>query len=276
MLKTRLLTVLVAVVLFAPLAAWASPLVLTLVFGLISGLILWEWLGLLAVSPAVRWLGLSAWAGLALGVLLDPWLLQTTWVMGLLGWVGLVWLLAIPVALYRAKTPTGLVAALISLWLMLGAWLSIWWALEESLGFLVSIFALTWIADTAAYFGGRAFGRHKLAPQISPGKTREGAVAAVLANLLFLWLGAHWWQGSFVQLVWQALGPWLASGAMLLLTLVSVMGDLHQSLLKRQAGVKDSGHLLPGHGGFFDRFDALVAVTPVSVLLVMVISHQVH
>jgi phosphatidate cytidylyltransferase len=185
------------------------------------------------------------------------------------GWVGLVWLLYVPYALWRVRTPNGPTAAITSAWLMLGTWAAVWLSREQSLAFMVSIFALVWLADTAAYFGGRALGRRKLAPRISPGKTWEGVITAVLANLVYLWLAAQFWSDSYPQVLVEGFGLIGAALMVVLLTAVSVMGDLHQSLLKRQAGVKDSGHLLPGHGGFFDRFDALIAVTPVALALLL-------
>jgi phosphatidate cytidylyltransferase len=126
--------------------------------------------------------------------------------------------------------------------------------------------AIVWIADTAAYFSGRAFGRRKLAPEVSPGKTWEGvygALAAVALYALCLLPFAH--DAGFAAPVDAAtVAAWLAF--MLLVTAVSVIGDLYESLLKRHAGVKDSGHVLPGHGGVLDRADALLAAMPFAAL----------
>ena len=127
--------------------------------------------------------------------------------------------------------------------------------------------ATVWIADTAAYFAGRAFGRRKLAPAISPGKTWEGvygALAAVAAYALALWPAARR-AGGFDDSGIAPLAGWIA--AALVLAALSVVGDLFESLLKRQAGVKDSGSILPGHGGILDRIDALLAAMPAAALL---------
>ena len=269
MLATRLLTVFVAAAFLIPFSLYANAWGFSVLAAMICGLVLWEWLALTSIGPAMRWLLLSVWVGLVVGALLDPWLIQTPWALGLVGWVGLVWLLYVPYALWRVRTPNGPTAAITSAWLMLGTWAAVWLSREQSLAFMVSIFALVWLADTAAYFGGRALGRRKLAPRISPGKTWEGVITAVLANLVYLWLAARFWSDSYPQLLVEGFGPIGAALMVVLLTAVSVMGDLHQSLLKRQAGVKDSGHLLPGHGGFFDRFDALIAVTPVALALLL-------
>jgi phosphatidate cytidylyltransferase len=115
---------------------------------------------------------------------------------------------------------------------------------------------LVWVADTGAYFSGKRFGRNKLAPAISPGKTREGLIGAVVAVCLYTAVAAYYF------------GLDIASTAYLLLlavilTLVSVAGDLYESVLKREHGVKDSGAILPGHGGILDRIDSVLAAMPV-------------
>ncbi len=120
------------------------------------------------------------------------------------------------------------------------------------------VLALVWIADTAAYFVGRAWGRRKLAPAISPGKTWEGALGGLLGALAYAIIGGFWIQG----IAWP---PFLAAAA--LLAMVSIAGDLFESAAKRQAGVKDSGSLLPGHGGVLDRIDSATAALPLAALL---------
>jgi len=129
--------------------------------------------------------------------------------------------------------------------------------------------AIVWVADIAAYFFGRAFGRHKLAPAISPGKSWEGAVggfaAVAVAGLAAAAVPAlaHTLPARLVA-VWSPPG---AAAALVGLAALSIVGDLHESLLKRQAGVKDSGTLLPGHGGVLDRIDALIPTMPAAMLL---------
>ena len=126
---------------------------------------------------------------------------------------------------------------------------------------LLAVLGTVWISDTAAYFGGRRFGKRKLAPSISPGKTWEGVAAALAAVGLY-------------ALAWASLVAPERSPARLLpvlvgLAVVGMIGDLFESLIKRQAGVKDSGTLLPGHGGILDRIDAPVAMLPLAVLAFM-------
>ena len=126
---------------------------------------------------------------------------------------------------------------------------------------------VVWIADTAAYFTGRAFGRRKLAPHVSPGKTWEGVYGGLAAVTLYaLALVPLAADGRFAGTV-SALSVILWIAGALALAALSVVGDLCESLLKRQAGVKDSGRLLPGHGGVLDRIDALLAAMPPAALL---------
>jgi phosphatidate cytidylyltransferase len=136
---------------------------------------------------------------------------------------------------------------------------------------LLAFMMLVWIADIAAYFAGHRFGRTRLAPTISPGKTREGLYGALVATALF---GVAWF--TFLRVHVPALLrdlpgslAWMIA-FVIALTLLSVVGDLFESALKRGAGLKDSGTLLPGHGGVLDRIDALTAVLPAAALASMV------
>ena len=124
---------------------------------------------------------------------------------------------------------------------------------------VVLVIALASIADAAAYFAGSAWGKNKLAPSISPGKTREGAIGGLAAALVYAIICAALAEG----IAWV---PFLFSA--LLLAVLSIVGDLFESALKRQAGAKDSGSLLPGHGGVLDRIDSATATLPVAALLI--------
>ncbi|HEY9015922.1 MAG TPA: CDP-archaeol synthase, partial [Gemmatimonadales bacterium] len=122
---------------------------------------------------------------------------------------------------------------------------------------------VTWVCDTAAMFGGRTFGGAKLAPLVSPGKTRSGSVAGVVGGLLVAPL--------FAVLIFSRVGPAIPLWQLLViagvLSVVGQIGDLAESLFKREAGVKDSSHLIPGHGGVLDRFDSLYFVIPAAAAL---------
>lgn len=120
------------------------------------------------------------------------------------------------------------------------------------------VLVLVWIADSAAYFVGRAWGRRKLAPAISPGKTWEGVAGGLIGATLYAIIIAFFTDpGAWLALVVTAL----------LLGMVSIVGDLFESAMKRQAGVKDSGSLLPGHGGILDRIDSATAALPLAALV---------
>ena len=119
--------------------------------------------------------------------------------------------------------------------------------------------SLVWVADIGAYFSGKKFGKNKLAPHISPGKTKEGLVGAILATSIYTLLASYYFE----------LGTERASLLILLsiiVTFISISGDLYFSFLKREAGLKDSGHILPGHGGMLDRIDSVLAAMPVFVV----------
>ena len=123
---------------------------------------------------------------------------------------------------------------------------------------LLAVLALVWVADSAAYFVGRALGRRKLAPSISPGKTWEGALGGVAGALVWAIICRR----IFEDVAWPAY--LVAAG---ILAAASIVGDLFESAAKRRAGVKDSGKLLPGHGGILDRIDSATAVLPIAALL---------
>lgn len=178
------------------------------------------------------------------------------------------WLLVAPAWLVSGRRVTSrLVLALVG-WLVLTAtWMAVVALQTRSPGLLLALMAIVWIADTAAYFTGRRFGRRKLAPSISPGKTWEGvygalAAVGIYALLLLPYAGAAGYPrplNAIAAAIWVALA--------LLLTGLSVVGDLFESQLKRQRGVKDSGAILPGHGGVLDRIDALTAAMPPAALI---------
>jgi phosphatidate cytidylyltransferase len=142
---------------------------------------------------------------------------------------------------------------------------------SHSAVYLLSVMALVWIADIGAYFAGKAFGKRKLAPSISPGKSWEGAVGGCVAVILLagasVLFGGDAFADTFAARVHASFG-WAATLAILVLIVAaSVVGDLFESQLKRRAGVKDSSNLLPGHGGVLDRIDALIPVLPLAALI---------
>ena len=139
--------------------------------------------------------------------------------------------------------------------------------------YLLSVLVLVWIADIGAYFSGKAFGKRKLAPTISPGKSWEGAIGGGIAVLVIASIsilaaaGAPWLQDTFAVRLQARFGWGVTMLALLLIVAASVIGDLFESQLKRRAAIKDSSNLLPGHGGVLDRVDALIPVLPIAALL---------
>jgi len=183
------------------------------------------------------------------------------------GLATLFWLAVAPPWVFRRWPLRSPLALTVAGWVVLaGAWVALVELQARSPWLVLAAMAIVWIADTAAYFAGRAFGRRKLAPLVSPGKTWEGvfgglAAVAVYAVALVPFAQAAGYGGSLAPL---AVVAWVALA--LALAALSVVGDLYESWLKRVAGVKDSGTLLPGHGGVLDRIDALVAAMPPAAL----------
>ena len=139
--------------------------------------------------------------------------------------------------------------------------------------YLLSVLVLVWIADIGAYFSGKAFGKRKLAPTISPGKSWEGAIGGGIAVLVIATIsilaaaGVPWLQDTFAVRLQARFGWGVTMLALLVIVAASVIGDLFESQLKRRAAIKDSSNLLPGHGGVLDRVDALIPVLPIAALL---------
>ena len=177
------------------------------------------------------------------------------------------WLAVVPFQLSRRLIALNSWLSVLTMPIVIGAaWLSAVLLQRAGARFLIAVIVVTVVADVAGYFVGRKFGRVKLAPSISPGKTREGAVGGVVAAAF--WTAAMSFYLGLCSGVLQLL---LAAAAGAFLGASAVMGDLWESQLKRQAGVKDSSQLLPGHGGVLDRIDAQLAVLPLSTVLLTLV-----
>jgi phosphatidate cytidylyltransferase len=274
-LKQRILTAIVLLALLLPVL-WAPMALPFQLFVLVAiGLAGWEWARLNGLQGgAAVWFGVEILLVLALLVWTAPVLPLPFWLLSLALWVvGGAWLLrgASPA---WAKRDRGL-RLVLGFLLLLPAGLALLAWKQAGLNALLSVMCLVWAADIAAYFGGRAFGRRKLAPAISPGKSWEGVWSGLLGVLLLAlfwsqWADAQPWVDgpSVYSRLIQGLGWPLALLALLLLTALSVVGDLVESLIKRAAGAKDSSQLLPGHGGVLDRIDALLPVLPAALALI--------
>ncbi|MCF6262354.1 MAG: phosphatidate cytidylyltransferase [Xanthomonadales bacterium] len=273
MFKTRVITALVLLPVFLFLLFGLSAQAFSLFFGVLMLIGGWEYSRLCGLVSAPRRLlylsilvillvylashnGNNPLTGLANGISLNPdlnyffmgfWLLA---LVRLLGWQP-------PVKDSSPSLANISINTTLSIFLLAGAWYAIsrlrflemgeWWVL--------SLFLIVWAADVGAYLCGKQFGNSRLVPLISPGKTRAGVYGGVILSLLIGWL--------FIQLapVHVATMPVYLLGV-LALSLISVVGDLYVSMHKRSTGIKDSGHLFPGHGGILDRLDSTIATAP--------------
>ncbi len=184
------------------------------------------------------------------------------------------WLIVVPIWLLKLWRPQVRWAIAVAGWVVIfPTGLALLYLRNVSPWLLLSFAAIVWVADIAAYFSGKAFGKNKLAPAISPGKTIEGAVGGVLGVIVyfFLWLSllANTYLGRQVwaQDIRENLVALLVF--FLVLGVLSIIGDLFESWMKRGAGMKDSSNLLPGHGGILDRIDALTSTLPLAGLYVL-------
>ncbi len=186
------------------------------------------------------------------------------------------WFFIAPLWLSRSwRAPSVAIAAITGWVVIFPTWLALLVLHDRSPWLLLTFALIVWVADVAAYFSGKAFGKHKLAPTISPSKTIEGVIGGLAGVTLyfFLWqIWAHqtWARGETWVLELTGQGGWLW-GFFMLLAVASVLGDLFESWMKRGVGMKDSSHLLPGHGGILDRIDALTSTLPIAGLYLMLV-----
>lgn len=259
MLLPRILTALVLIPLF--LAAmfglsqpwWGVAMLAIVAVGAM------EWGRLIALSPGAR-VAFCAGVLAACGLVASSVIAADLEVI-LLGIALLLWTVFIPLWLSSVATPSRGVLLATGVIVLASAWYALF-ALQASAARLLALMCVVWIADTGAYFTGRSIGKHKLAPKISPGKTWEGVAGAVVGV------------ASYYGLLWWVVAPsflidmrWLDLAIVAGMTILSIEGDLFESWLKRRAGVKDSGTLLPGHGGVLDRIDGVLAALPFAALL---------
>lgn len=258
MLRSRIITALILAPLVISAIYLLPPRWYAAFFWLIAAAAAYEWAGLSGITnPLAR----AAYLALLAVLALLTWQFPGRWSMVL--WLGVAFwaLAAVAVIAYPRgghwavhpafAAPAGLVVAL-------AAWMALV-VIRDRGGptWVLWLLFLVWSADIGAYFAGKRFGRRKLAPLVSPGKTWEGLMGGVAMSLVI----------ALVMLApMGALSAWWAP-VIVLLVVVSVFGDLFESALKRKRGVKDSGSLLPGHGGMLDRIDSVVAVLPVFALV---------
>lgn len=260
-LRQRIGTGLLLAALVIVILLWLPPAVAVGAVMVVVAAGAWEWAGFAGIgSPAGR----VAYAAAVMACVAVAWLLATPGVRTLL-WCSAVWWLVATLWVIFAPTAGTLgLTAMAGFLVLVPAALGLG-KLAELLpnGQLLLLFLLVLIAaaDIGAYFGGRRFGRHKLAPRVSPNKTWEGFWSGVLAAGCAALVGG--WLLGVPRL------PWL--GVCVVVALASVVGDLAESMFKRQAGLKDSSSLLPGHGGVLDRLDSLSAAAPTFLLGLLVL-----
>lgn len=271
MLKTRIVTAIVLVSAFLLALFYLPPIGWLAVSTLIAALAAWEWGALIGFGKLAR-----VSFGLAVVVVAVLTAIASPGSVGIAGesdsaaialgrWFyypsAAFWILVAPIWMKsRWRIHGSVLGVLVGAVVILPTWLALVQIKLAGELVLLAIMATVWLADIAAYFSGRTFGRHKLAPAISPGKTWEGAIGGVLAVVVY---------GFFYLSV---LPKELAGSPALLFVLLvafaafSIVGDLLESLLKRQAGLKDSSGILPGHGGVLDRIDSLTSTLPMAAI----------
>lgn len=278
MLKQRVITalVLLAVLLPALFAPMAWPFaVLTLIAIGAAG---WEWAGLNGMQGTSAIASGVALSAACAAALYAGWASQASpavWWGATLVWVlGGAWAMkAGPAGWPRLSKELRCALGLIALWT---AWLALANAKTSGVNFILSIFCLVWAADIAAYFGGKTFGKRKLAPAISPGKSWEGVWSGMIGVIVLavVWIvfdRSHAVDSvSLYTRIEARHGPFGLGMVLVFLAAMSVVGDLVESLAKRAAGAKDSSNLLPGHGGVLDRIDALLPAFPLALAMISV------
>lgn len=281
MLKQRVISAIIMAVAFILILFVATPYYFSLAFIFLCGLALWEWTGFCSFNNPIIRIGISVILATVaflyvfsvgdflnfgrdfgdLGVIVL--------IVGLLWWLLALFLVItypqksnlikqkLNVLLMGLLTLVPFFIGAISLRVvnynqspLFGAWL------------LLYVFVLVWAADTGAYFSGRKFGKNKLCPAVSPGKTLEGLYGGVGLSILVTLIITF----SFPQIIPDKINPLYFIGLSIITTLVSVLGDLSESMFKRSAKIKDSSHLIPGHGGIMDRLDSVCAAVSVFAL----------
>lgn len=276
MLKQRLLTIAILLPLFVWVVLWLPTQYFALITAFVVLLAAWEWAGLMGLRSTTHRL---AWLALVLvAMLVGAWLITLPGLRHVIMTAAVFWWFFGLLLIRRfGLDPDGfhwfagrggpgrfhpnLLFGMLGIIILVPAWLALVITHGSALSgeiFVLLLLLLVWGADSGAYVAGRSFGRRKLAPNVSPGKSWEGVYGALLVAVVVavgagLWLGFGW--HNLVTLVLLSL----------ITVLFSIIGDLFESMIKRLSGVKDSGRLLPGHGGILDRIDSLTAAAPVFV-----------
>jgi len=268
MLRTRIITALILVAAFIPALfifsneAWAVAMLA------ISLLALYEWGVLIQLNQTERlaYIAICAALGISVVMFIEKYGFHLFFYKSLLAFLitTLFWLVVVPIWLAKRFTLAGKpLMSLLGVMLMAPLWLALICAKGADPKLLLVLLSTIWIADSAAYFAGKNFGKNKLSPNISPGKTWEGVLGALIAVTVFagvLYFGFRVDSLAIFPLLWMV-------------AVFGVIGDLFESLMKRQANIKDSGDLLPGHGGILDRIDGLIPSLPIAIMMIYVYNY---
>lgn len=290
MLKQRVITAIILLIVLIG-AYMAGPVVLSGVMAIGFTVALWEWLKLAGINTkasalvaAVLGIGMSsltyfAYQEIASGMEGSAALLgnlSSAFIYYIL-FITLLWI-GISIRVFFARH-TGMkvapvMVALSGIFFVPAAWLSfVGMYATFGISMILSLLVIVWVADIMAYFTGMAFGKHRMSPAISPKKSWEGAAGGMLSVILLGYAAAYFMSGvdTIPSVVINACGAGVWAVVAFFLVVLSIIGDLYESALKRQAGIKDSSNLLPGHGGFYDRMDALMPTLPAGFLTTILI-----
>jgi len=282
MLKTRVITACVLLLVFIPVLFLTSPIFLYLLLSIFISLAAWEW-GRLIWGVKKVWYSyfyailtqiILLWLSIELFYFSDGVDVIVSQLLKMSLWISsLFWVMIVPLIMRQQlrfplqKYATSL--AIVGCIIFIADWYAIVMLRNDGLWVLLSVLMLVWAADIGAYVFGKQFGKRKLAIQLSPGKSVEGAVGGMFCVGLLAVFFVYFSQGfdNFFSHISNHLSIGIVIGIILLLTCMSIIGDLFESQLKRLSGVKDSSGLLPGHGGVLDRLDALLPVLPLAALI---------
>ncbi|HAZ54545.1 MAG TPA: phosphatidate cytidylyltransferase [Franconibacter helveticus] len=281
MLKYRLLSAFVLIPVVIAALFWLPPMGFAIATLVVCMLAAWEWGQLCGLSSHVQRVGLAVLCGLLLALMLfilpDSQHTVELPMVRIALWASLVWWCAalILVLFYPASANFWRRSRLLRLIFGVLTIVPFFWGMvalrswhyessqySGSLWLLYVMF-LVWGADSGAYVFGKMFGKHKLAPKVSPGKTWQGFIGGLLTSAVIAWLFGVWADLNVT--------PGVLLACSIVAALASVLGDLTESMFKREAGIKDSGHLIPGHGGVLDRIDSLTAAVPVFACLLLLV-----
>lgn len=264
MLKTRIFTALALLACFIPALFLLDNRLWSWLMLVVTLLALHEWAGLIGLSKRQTQIYLVVSLIFAIFMIWQMlmnfhlFFIKSLWLFAA---ATLFWVVCVPIWLARGWASRNVFINMAIGWLLLGSlWLALVCIKRVDPWLLLVIISTIWIADSAAYFAGKRFGKHKLAPTISPGKTWEGVFGALVAVSLF---------GLAIYLLFPN-QDWMMIPGLCVIAALGVYGDLLESFFKRQANLKDSGQLLPGHGGILDRIDGVIPALPIGILMIYV------